>query len=262
MSNTLVAEIDGGTTALQDTSTSFEGRTLPRERPEHVKPRAASQTLQSPQDVLYSNEISRSRVWILLCALLAFAGLIAAVIITAPLTARILLAIGSSVHLVAVAIAWWVLRDERRYTRRLTELFCYVSIGCLLTTYYFCGWSSGVALLMPLGGILFGLHQERRTVIRIAAVTCGSHGALAVATIFGWVDDRAFFAGRAAFIDQFLLLGLVQVVTLASFAIGQQLRGHFLEAVERYGEAVRDGARRAALLQEALVDLAVARQGG
>ena len=261
MSNALVVGSTTETTARQATSASFEQRTV-RQRPKVAKPRAASEMLQSPQDVLYSNEISRSRVWVLLCAMLALAGLIASVVVSAPLPARLLLAIGSSVHLVAVAIAWWVLRDERRYTRRLTELFCYVSIACLLTTYYFCGWASGVALLMPLGGILFGLHQERRTVVRIAAVTCGSHAALAVATIFGWVDDRAFFAGRAAYIDQFLLLGLVQVVTLSSFAIGQQLRGHFLDAVERYGAAVRDGARRAALLQEALLDLAVARQGG
>ena len=223
-----------------------------------------STDLRSADDVIYANEISRARVWVALCGALAASGLVAAVVTDeAPTEPRWLLAAGCVTLAIAVAIAQWVVRDERRYSRPLAQLFGYVCVACMLPAYVFLGWASAGTLLVPIGGIFFSMGHERRAVIAMAIATCGSHAAFALAVIFGVIADR----GRttlplASHGEQLLLLVFVEGVCVSSFAIGRLLRAHTLDAVWRYGEAIREGARREALLQEALQDLDVARRGG
>jgi hypothetical protein len=255
---------------MADGAAALKGDTVREETALTVRPpglppsrTGSAGTLLSADDVLYANEISRGRVWVWLCAGIAVAGLIASLAVTAPRTSRGLLAVGCLVLLGAVFVALWVLRDERRYTRGLAQLFSYVCVACMLPAYYFCGWFSAVTLLVPLGGITFSLGQERRAVLGIAIATCGSHAVFALLTIFGVIEDRSVFAVQtASTTDQLLLVLFVQFICVCSFLIGRQLRGHALDAVGRYGDAVREGARREALLEEALQDLAVARQAG
>jgi len=254
----------GGASSSAATSRD-DPRTAATIRRERV-PRPAnppSQTVQSVDDVLYANEIQRSRVWVWLCTMLGVAGVGYAPFGAGPTLARWLLAAGCGTLLVASAIALWVLRDERRYSRRLAALFSRVCVACMLPAYYYFGWFSAITILVPLGGITFALGQSRRSVIDITILTCGTHAAFALATIFGVIDDRgAFVVHTSGRIHQLLLLAFVQACALTSFMLGRLLRGHTLAAVAKYGDAVRDAALREALLQEALQELNVARHGG
>ncbi len=231
--------------------------------PTAVQPAAPIRTLQRATDVLYLNEVRRGRVWVRLCVVFAVSGLVGAAVITAEPTSRALLAADCAVFLVAAAFAWWVLRDERRYSRRLAALFSCVCATCMVPAYYFGGWFSAITLLVPLGGVTLALGQERGTVIAIGGYTCLTHAAVAVATIFGVIEDHGLIALRtSAHAEQLLLLVFVQGVIASSFVVGWELRQQSLDAVVRYGLAVRDAARREALLQEALFDLEAVRKAG
>jgi len=227
-------------------------------------PRSApSRTLSRPLDVLYANEIRRGRVWVWLCFGFALTGVGAAALINGPTRPRVLLAADCAGLLIAVAVALWVLNDEQRYTRKLAALFSCICATCMMPAYYYGGWFSAVTLLVPLGGITLAMGQERGTVIAIGAYTCVTHAAVALATIFGLIEDHGLVGVRVGSRgEQLLLLAFVQAVAASAFLIGWQLRQHALDAVERYGVAVRDAARREALLQEALFDLDAMRKAG
>ncbi len=218
---------------------------------------------EKPIDVLYLNEIRRGRVWVWLCFGFGLCGAIGSVVISGPRFPRILLAADCAALLVAVAIALRVLADERSYTRRLAAVFSVVCATCMLPAYYYGGWFSAVTLVVPLGGVTLALGQELRTVIAIGAYTCVGHAVIAVLTISGAIDHHGLASlASASRAEQVLLLVFVQGVLASAFVVGWQLRKQSLDAVERYGEAVHDVARREALLEEALLDLERARKAG
>ncbi len=226
-------------------------------------PSAPRPPLHRAIDVLYLNEVRRGRVWVWLCLGFAVSGLLGSALISAADGSRVLLAVDCAVFLVASAVAFWVLRDERRYSRRLAALFSCICVTCMLPAYYFGGWFSAITMMVPLGGITLALGQERPTVVAIGAYTCLTHAAIALATIFGLIEDHGVATVRlSSRAEQLLLLGFVESLSASAFMVGWQLRAQSLDAVERYGLAVRSAARREALLQEALFDLDAMRKAG
>ena len=219
--------------------------------------------LRSPADVLYANEIERSRVFVYLTTALSVVGILCVAVADADVWASRFLVGGCVVMFGVSMIGLWVLRDDARYTRGLAAAFGYVSVGVMMTAYYFFGWFSAVALLVPIGGITWGMGQRLRSVVAMAIAACGSHAALAGLQIAELIDDRSIAMIRAPDIArQLVFLGLAQMVFIASFWLGRMVHVHSLATLERYGSAVRDLARQEALLQEAHHDLDEARRVG
>lgn len=224
---------------------------------------ASAAALRSPADVVFANEIERSRVFVYLTTALSVAGVICVAVTDADVLASRLLVGGCVVMFITSMIGLWVLRDTTRYTRNLAAAFGYVSAAVMLTAYYFFGWFSAVALLVPMGGITWGMGQGVRSVVSMAIAACGSHAVLAGLQIAEVIDDRSIAMIRAPGVTrQLVFLGLAQLVFVASFWLGRMINSHQLRTLERYGSAVRDLARQQALLQEARSDLDDARRVG
>jgi len=220
--------------------------------------------LLTAEDVLFANELRRSRVWVWCASLLGVAGLgCAAFVSPADDLARIMLAVGCVVLLITNAVALWVLADSSRYTQKLVAVYSYICVCVMIPAYYFFGWFSGILLLVPLGAVSFALGQEAKSVIALAVLTIGSHAVLASLTIAGVIKDSGLATLRVPDVSyQALYVALAAVMFGVSFAFGHALRRHTQANVERYGTAVRETARREALLQEALDELARVRRIG
>jgi serine/threonine-protein kinase len=224
---------------------------------------AAAGPLRSPADVMFANEIERSRIFVYLTTALSVSGVVCVAVTNADVWASRVLVGGCVVMFITSMIGLSVLRDTERYTRALAAAFGYTSVAVMMTAYYFFGWFSAVALLVPIGGITWGMGQGLRSVIAMATAACGSHAVLAGLQIAEILDDRSIAMIRAPSVTrQLVFLGLAQFVFVASFWLGRMINAHQLSTLERYGAAVRDLARQQALLQEARADLDDARRVG
>ncbi len=232
-------------------------------RPAGTQGTVATLALRTADDVLYANELRRSRVWVWLSGSLAVAGLgCAGLLAKADDVARLLLAGGCAVLLVAALIGEWVLATGR-YSRFWAAVYSYFCLLAVMPAYYFFGWFSAIVLLVPIGGVTFSMGQSTRSVIAMAIMTVGTHAVVASLVIFGVVEDRALSALRVTGLEyEMAYLLMCEAMFLVSFGLGRLLRSHARADVERYGTAVRESARRDALLQEALSELERVRHAG
>jgi serine/threonine-protein kinase len=224
----------------------------------------ATTQLLTATDILYGNELRRGRLWVALSGHMAIIGLVSALLIHTPgRTARLLLASGCGVLLVAALIAWGILRRRDHYSSAEAAFYGYLSLVAVLPAYYFYGWFSPVLVVVCLGGIIFAMGHSTRAVLVMAAATAGTHLAMGGLTISGSLADVGI-AGMHVDDSSRAVLVLIgsQALVVFAFVIGRQLRAHSLDGVERYGEAVRESTRRQVLLQEAIDELHRARKVG
>lgn len=232
--------------------------------PSSVASQVATTQLLTATDILYSNELRRGRLWVMLSGYLAGIGLGAALLAEAPrLSARLPLAVGCGVLLIASLFGWRILSRRDHYDAAEAALYSYVSLACVLPAYHFFGWFSPVLVVVCLGGVIFAMGHSPRAVIAMAATTSASHATIGGLTIAGVLPDVGIASmsidGTA---HALLVLAGSQALFAFAFIIGRQLRVHSLDGVERYGAAVRESTRREVLLQEAIDELHRVRKVG
>ncbi|MBI2895570.1 MAG: serine/threonine protein kinase [Deltaproteobacteria bacterium] len=215
-------------------------------------------------EVLYANELRRGALWVRLSCHLALNGLGAALLIEAPGTsARLALAGGCGVLLIASLIGLRRLRRRDRYGFGEAALYSYLSLACVLPAYHFFGWLSFALVPVCLGGVVYAMGHSTGAVVAMGVATSATHLTIGGLTIAGVLPDVGVASLR---IDDtaraVLVLAGSQGLFLFAYLVGRRLRIHGLEGVEHYGAAVRESTRRQVLLQEAVDELHQVRKVG
>ena len=212
---------------------------------------------------LWDHEVGRGRLWLAAAAATGATAVGALVLIDLPARARWPFAAIAAVLVVALALVAWRLRGARSYTPRGAALFAVLGVVLPGPAYYAAGWFSAAVVLMPLGGMVLALSQPRRTVVLTAIGVGAAHAVVAGLTIAGVLDQPGVTVIRHAPLPaQLLLLGFVQITSALGFAGGARLRAGALAVAEQQAALMRDAARRQALLDEAVRELAQARHVG
>lgn len=229
-----------------------------------ARPELSITSFATPVDVLYANELMRGRLWVALCALFSIGGMEAALVFDGPgARARQVLFAVSLVMLVVSAVGLWILREDGRYSPRLAALYAYTCMLAVLPGFYFFGWFSPVVLLVALGGVFFAMGHSMRAVVAMTLVAVGVHAATGLLTIFGVLPSHGVSIVQATGTGrQLACLVICEGLIVIAFFVGRRLRAHALIGVERYGEVVRENARREALLEEAVEELKRVRKVG
>ncbi len=245
------------------TAATVPGHLTPNRQPTR-RPELTMSSFATPVDVLYANELMRGRLWVAASVLLGIGGIACAMLVEAPGDeARALLAAGCTILVGSSGFGLWLLRDDGRYSARLAAVYGYTSLVSALPALHFFGWFSPIVLVVALGGVIFSMGHTNRAVVLMCMAMVGSHGALALATIFGAVPDRGIAAVRVeGTFAELTCVWVCEALIVVAFVIGRRLRGHMLLGVESYGDVVRENARREALLEEAVEELRRVRRVG
>ncbi|MBL8627929.1 MAG: serine/threonine protein kinase [Myxococcales bacterium] len=222
-----------------------------------------ARTATTPDETLWHHEVRGGRMWLVMAAAAAVTAVVATATIDLPPRARWPFAATTVALVVALAVIAWTLRGGRRYTARGAIPFAVLGLVLIVPAYYAAGWFSAAVVLMPLGGLVYGLSQTPRAVVFTAIAVGAGHATFALLTIFGVLDEPGVTTiHHASPAAQLVLLGFVQCASASGFAAGLRMRTYAARAAERHAVAVREGAQRQVLLDEAIRDLARARQVG
>jgi serine/threonine-protein kinase len=167
---------------------------------------------------------------------------------------------------VACAAAGYMYRLTQRpalFTEgRLAIVYLLCIIGIYTAVYYF-GVFSPASNTVVLGLFFVGISRSSRMSLSLYVVVIIVHSSLAGAIIFGAVPDYGMVtAGAMTMAEQLMAQGLIHLVLLVTFLIARNTKRESARSLEDLDRAVREVAKREALLEEARHELDRAMQVG
>jgi len=228
--------------------------------PAPLKSTADSHTKQltttSPTEAMRLDEIARTRVFLKVAILTAFAGLTAAFVTNRdPIAFRVLMG-GCICTTVGALWLVYVVRDPARYTpRKIVGPALVIAVGAYGGVYYW-GVASPVAAMITYGIYFFSLGSNARITAATYVVVAIAHALLGLAIVTGVVADRGIVSTvDLRPFDQLCLLLVIEFLYFIAFYTARASQRATLDAVSKLERAVRGVAQREALLAEARAEL-------
>jgi tRNA A-37 threonylcarbamoyl transferase component Bud32 len=202
-------------------------------------------------------------VFLIIALVMAFIVSASAPFLNGDAVARRVLYSGmASIVLTSCWLMWEMRRDEG-YTVGRALATAYGAVYGALCGIYFFGPFSPAPVVLPFGLFFFSLSQSFRGTLSVYLLCASGELALALWAMFDATGDRGLVRATAlARLDQLLIVGLVQVILLATFVLGRASRRATLKAVEQHDRVLRNLAQREALLAEARQELDRALRAG
>lgn len=221
-------------------------------------------TFETPEDVLYANELMRGKLWVSSCVLFSVCGLATPLFVAGPGTPyQYFLLAGCGLLLAASLAGLWVMRAAGRYTPKHAAPYGYLCNVALLPALMFFGWFSPIVLLLALGGVIFAMGHTTRSVLMMGATAVTLHIGVGLGTIFGILPRGTIaFVNVPGLVPELLCLAVCEGMIVMAFVFGRRFRAHTLVGIEAHARVVRDNARREALLEEAVEEIKRARRVG
>lgn len=221
-------------------------------------------TFETPEDVLYANELMRGKLWVNSCVVFSLGGLLTPLVADGPGTPyQYLLLAGSGVLLAASLFGLWVMRGAGRYTPGHAAPYGYLCNFALAPALVFFGWFSPLVLLIALGGVIFAMGHSTRSVVMMGSAAVAVHMSVGLASIFGILPQGTIASlNLVGLTPKLLCLAICEGMIVLAFVFGRRFRAHALLGLEAHARVVRDNARREALLEEAVEELNRVRRVG
>jgi serine/threonine-protein kinase len=206
--------------------------------------------------VMHAEDIGRARVFVRLAFILAVFGSTLAPLAQGDAFARKVMIAGTTGIALANAWLWRELRTDEGYTVTRAIAVGHVTMICAFGAFYFFGFFSAVAMVLPLGLFIFSLGQSVRATFGLYAACAALYGLLGTLTATGALADRGLLSPVAiTFWDRIVAVAGAEGVLLASYMAARATRASTLVALDRHDQAIRKLGVREALLREARVDL-------
>lgn len=224
---------------------------------------ARSGSLITPEDVLFLDEVRRTRAFNLFIGLTAVGIALGLPFLGGDPVAKLLMLITCVIAIPFGFGCYWYLRNAELYTARLVKLVGHAYNLALLPAYYYFGPMSGVVALVPIGVFMFSIGHWVNAVRSLVVVFCGSHALLSMLFTVEILEYRSLVVpAHHSTVDSIFILSVTQGIFIAAYFLGRDMRRSSLEILARHDRVVRDVVQREALLQEAMIELDQARQNG
>ena len=220
-------------------------------------------THATPAQTLRHEEIDRTRVFLRIAIGLCVVVAVSVPILGGDAISKTVLLGGLLVAFLACVWFGLRIRDPVRYTPGALLLACYACVvGALAAIYYF-GLFSPASVVIPFGLYFFGLSQSYRATLSTLLICSAFYFVVGGGIVLGLLDDHGLItAGALDVVDGAIILGLIEVVFVATYLLARATRRANLLAIEEHDRAVRRLAMREALLREAQHDLQKALEVG
>jgi serine/threonine-protein kinase len=212
---------------------------------------------------MHAEDVGRARVFVRLAFGLALFGAVLGPFAGGDPWARWVMLVG---ELGIVAVNGWMwreLRTDAGYTPERAISVGHVTMFFCFGAFYFFGFFSPVAMILPLGLFLFSLGQSLRATFGLYAACALTYGTLATLTAVGVFVDRGVY-GPISGNELERIIGVIGVegMLLAAYVAARAIRASSLAALRGHDEALRKLGVREALLREARLDLDRALKAG
>jgi len=221
-----------------------------------TQPTTRATTISSPKEALALEEIRRTYAFTRISLANAIVVIITLPFVGGDPVAKKVVAAGMAI--IAAAAIWLrrLLRDERAYTVGRALVFGFASVLGGFAGIYFFGVFSPALAVIPMGIYFFSVGQSFRATLAIYVSCALIELLLSGAIIAGLVEDRGIVrATSLGALEKSVIVGLVEVVFLATFLVARASRKALLHAIEQRDAAVRVLSQRDALLKEARLEL-------
>jgi serine/threonine-protein kinase len=220
-------------------------------------------TMDSPGAAMHHDEAGRIHVFSKLIIVLALFALVLMPVLGGDPLARTIFLIAASAIVLSYASLVHLTRRPANYRPRLVgTLFQFQAVIGHAAAYYF-GVFSPYAAISVIALYVFSLGSSVRHAWLAYFTVAVGYGLLAALIISGVIADRGLITAANLTLGQQIALQLcVQMLFLMAFSLARMGRRRTVTAVRDMETAVREIAKREALLHEARLALARAEQGG
>jgi tRNA A-37 threonylcarbamoyl transferase component Bud32 len=220
-------------------------------------------SLTTAVETLRVQEIGQTRAFVRLIFLLAVATAVSLIFVGGdPIAKRVLLFSLVPIVVVAVWLAW-TLRREEEYRLSRVVVSAYVAILTAFGGIYFFGAFSPAPIVLPFGLYFFGGAKSRAATLSVYLACALGYAILVLAIAAGLLVDRGLVrADGLELVDRMVVLALVELTMLVTYANSRAARAATITAIERHDRVIRGLAQREALLKEAREELDRALRSG
>ncbi len=203
-------------------------------------------------DALRKAEIERTRRSVPLLGVLALlAGVCVAIFGGGSEVLKIVYA-GFALGTVAAVYLYYLSLDETRYTEVRVVLANSILVFAVYTPVYFVGVFSAASSVIVFATFLMGVDRQGKGAFALYSVAALTHVVLAALFSANLVEDIGVISSRdLSSLQIWAGEGFIQLLFIASFLAARAIRVQLTGAISEHDAAVRDHARRGALLEEA-----------
>ncbi len=220
-------------------------------------------TTTSPADALHLEEVARTRIFISAGWILGAIVLVALPVMAGNTTVKWIF--GGSIA-VNVAIGVWLhqrFRDPTRFNHRSVTTLAITSVTVVFLGILYLGIFSIGPIVIVLGLYFFARSESLGSAFLVLLYILAVQGALAALILSGAVPDPGLLPhGDQPLHDLALIQLFVEIIYVTTYLMARKTRETTLAAIENLQDAMRQVARRDALLQEARDEIDRARQIG
>ncbi|MCG8422385.1 MAG: serine/threonine protein kinase [Proteobacteria bacterium] len=234
--------------------------TAPRERM-HVQ--RSSRFPTRADEVIYVHGVQRLRLCVAFFAILSLLSAIGGWTLPQSNTAKLVLGIATGLTFLISVPLWWLMRDPNALRRWHSTVFAFACVVAIMSAAYYFGPLSAAVSLIPLGTFAFAQSEDHLPSGKILIGLVTIYVALSTLVMYGVLADGAvtLYSGVSA-TDRLVLVVPVVIIFIGAHVIGRQITASGRELLDRHEAALRDLARRQALLDEARMELEEALQAG
>lgn len=249
---------EGADTRSENTSEGTSGKTsLPSEDTSSVT------AVESTSDAMQLQEVDRVRAFMLFSSLMCVMVAALAPVLRKNPEATWFLAGTSALTAVTAFVLLRITKDAGQYRDWVGTLFSVIAANAVIAGFYFFGVTSAVLMIVPLGAYLLALGENIRAALFSHIYISVGHGVLSALQIMDIVPEVGLVRlAEDSTAERIGIALATQVVLLATFIMARGVREATVSTLEQLNAAVTDNARRAALLDEAKQELALARNVG
>jgi serine/threonine-protein kinase len=201
---------------------------------------ASARPLPTAADALDRSDLPRMRVFHIFGVFAALGAIALSLLLGGDDRARSLFWAGAGLLSVCnMGLVWLSASAERWKPLPVGLLWIFATTGVIPALYYF-GPFSAVVMVLMLGAVFIALGRQRWTSLAVVGISIGGHLALAVPTIFGWLDDVGVLSSVAAERQQLVIAEALIVGFLVSgYALGRWARHTSAKALAELATAMR-----------------------
>ena len=217
----------------------------------------------TPRETLHLQEISRTRAFVIVAAILAVLVSLSLLVLGGDPVAKGMFLVASAAITLSCGWLAWQLRTDEGYTIERATVVAYISIVSAFAGIWYFGVFSPAAAIIPFGLSFFSIGQSTRAVLAVYLTCALLQATLMLLVATGAVRDMGLIQAHGlSGLEQVLVMLILEGVFFATYIVQRKTRQATLDAIEQHDRVVRSLAQRDALLREARQDLAQALQAG
>jgi len=217
---------------------------------------SADVSISTLQDTMQRQDVQRTRSFVRLAALVAFAMAAPLPFIGGDFIVKVLFAISLAATAAVCTRTYFELGDPSRYELGRVLRTGYVCIAAAYFGIGFFGVYSPAAVVIPFGLYFFGLAHSFRGTLFVYVICAVTYAIMTGLVAFGVIRDRGLVQPiELSLLESLVVITAVQVLFFATYLIARASRRATESAIAQHDQVVRAIAGRDALLQEARMDL-------